>query len=449
MLSSAETSPDDSPAPSFRESRALRARAHALIPGGSHTYAKGDDQFPEDAPGFITRGRGCHVWDVDGNEFIEYGMGLRAVTLGHAYQPIVDAATQQMQLGSNYSRPAAIEVGCADQLLSLLPGAEMVKFAKDGSSVTTAAITLARAYTGRNKVALCVDHPFYSYNDWFIGTTPMAAGIPQTVSEHTVTFRYNDLASVRALFAAYPGEIACVILEPSRGDEPVNGFLHELKRLCHEHGALFILDEMITGFRGHLGGGQGCYNIVPDLATFGKGLANGFALSALVGKREFMERGGLTHNHERVFLLSTTHGAETHALAAAMATMDVYEREPVIATLHAQGARLRTGIGEAIVANGLLGRVMVAGRDCNLYYRTCDQAGKDSQAFRTLFLQETIKRGLIMPSLVVSYSHTDEDIARTIAAVDGALRVYRRALDEGIEHYLVGRPVQPVYRKYN
>ena len=147
-----------------------------MIPGGAHTYAKGDDQYPELAPGFIARGRGCHVWDVDGNEFIEYNMGLRAVTLGHAYPEVIEAAAEAMKHGTNFTRPSPLEVECAEELLGIIEGADMVKFTKDGSTATTAAITLARAITGRDKVALCIDHPFFSYNGWFIGMTPVDAG---------------------------------------------------------------------------------------------------------------------------------------------------------------------------------------------------------------------------------------------------------------------------------
>src|SRR5579862_4829203 len=180
----------------FDKSSKLRERAHARIPGGAHTYAKGDDQYPVLAPGFIVRGEGCHVWDVDGNEFIEYGMGLRAVTLGHAFAPVVEAAHRQMLLGSNFSRPAKLEVDLAEAFLALIDGADMVKFAKNGSDVTTAAVKLARAYTGRDLVAICGDQPFFSTDDWFIGTTEINAGIPQAIREMSLKFRYNDLASL-------------------------------------------------------------------------------------------------------------------------------------------------------------------------------------------------------------------------------------------------------------
>jgi glutamate-1-semialdehyde 2,1-aminomutase len=207
---------------------------------------------------------------------------------------------------------------------------------------------------------------------------------------------------------------------------------------------------MITGFRWHNGGAQKLYGVVPDLATFGKALANGFSVSALAGRREFMRLGGLDHrDRPRVFLLSTTHGAETHALAAAIATMQIYECEGVIEHLYRQGTRLRQQTEEVIRRHGLTEFVQIVGKACCLSYATLDQGGRPSQAFRTLFLQETIRRGVLMPSLVVSYSHSDSDIDLTVAAIDGALDVYRRALDEGIERHLVGRPSQTVYRRYN
>src|SRR5579864_5495008 len=198
----------------FDRSITLRQKAHALIPGGAHTYAKGDDQYPIESPGFIARGEGCHVWDVDGNEFIEYGMGLRAVTLGHGYRPVAEAAFHAMLQGGNFTRPAALEVECAELIASLFEAADMVKFAKNGSDVTSAAVKLARAYTGRDLVGICASQPFFSTDDWFIGSTPMAAGIPESTRALTKTFKFNDLSSVEQLFAAYPDQIACLIMEP-------------------------------------------------------------------------------------------------------------------------------------------------------------------------------------------------------------------------------------------
>ena len=432
----------------FEKSNLLRSKSHDLIPGGCHTYAKGDDQYPALSPGFIQRGKGCHVWDVDGNEYIEYGMGLRAVTLGHAFPPVIEAATRQLRLGSNFVRPSPLELECAEELLSQIEGAEMVKFGKNGSDVTSAAVRLSRAFTGRDMVAICAEHPFYSVDDWFIGTTPMSAGIPKTVSELTVKFHYNDIGSVESLFQRHHGKIACVILEPEKDKPPEKNFLHELQKVCHREGSVFILDEIITGFRWHLGGGQKFHHIIPDLSAFGKALGNGFSIAALTGKKEIMELGGIRHNRERVFLLSLTHGAETHSLAAALEVMRIYRNEPVIETLWQQGQRLLDGINNSIREHGLQGYFEVIGRPCCLVYATRDLSMQPSQHFRALFLQETIRRGILAPSFVVSYSHTNEDIDQTVEAVHEALAVYKKALDDGVEKYLVGPPVKPVFRKF-
>jgi glutamate-1-semialdehyde 2,1-aminomutase len=433
----------------FCESRRLQVRSHAIIPGGAHTYAKGDDEFPEEAPGFIVRGKGCHVWDVDGNEFIEYGMGLRAVTLGHAYDPIVEAAYRQIKLGTNFARPAKIELDLAEMLLEVVDGADMVKFAKNGSDVTTAAVKLARAYTGRDLVAICGDQPFFSTDDWFICTTEMNAGVPKAIADLTVKFRYNDLGSLRVLFDSHPGQIACVVMEAEAVTEPAPGYLQQVKDLCDEKGALLVFDEMITGFRWHLGGAQKFYGVVPHLSTFGKGMGNGFAIAALAGKREIMRLGGIDHEKPRVFLLSTTHGAETHALAASLETIRIYKEQNVTEFLRVQGERLRALVNQSVAENHLEDFFKVLGRPCNLVFATADPDRKPSQAYRTLFMQEMIRQGILAPSFVVSFSHSDWDVERTAEATHAALIVYRKALDEGVEKYLVGRPVRPVNRRYN
>ena len=345
---------------------------------------------------------------------------------------------------------ATIEIECAEQFLQLVPTAEMVKFCKDGSDATSGAIRLARAYTGRDHIAICSDHPFFSTDDWFIGTTPVNAGIPAAVRALTLGFRYGDLASAEALFAEHPNKIAALILEPTRGSDPEPGYLQKLLALCHANGALLILDEMITGFRWHNGGAQAYFGIEPDLSCFGKALGNGFSVSALAGKREYMRLGDLEHtDRPRVFLLSTTHGGETHALAAAIATMRTYRDEPVIETLAARGQRLRAGVEAVIAAHGLDRHIGIVGHPACLAYFTLDADLKPSQAFRTLFLQETIRRGILAPSLVVSYAHSEAEIDHTIAAIDGAARIYRRALEDGVERHLVGRPSQIVYRAFN
>ncbi len=434
----------------FEQSERFRKKAHALIPGGCHTYAKGDDQYPVLSPSHIVRGQGCRVWDADGNEYIEYGNGNRAVTLGHAFPAVIEAVKDELSRGVNFTRPSRIEVEAAEKFMSVVGAGEMVKFSKDGSDATSGAVKLARAYTGRDLIAICGDQPFFSVDDWFIGSTAIYGGIPEAVRNLTVKFRYNDVDSVKALIAAHPGQIAGFILEAERIDPPRDNFLQELQRLAREAGALFIVDEMITGLRWHVKGAQHVHGLAPDLSTWGKALANGFSVSALAGRRDIMRLGDLEQTeHKRVFLMSTTHGGETHGLAAAIATMDVYAREPVVEHLHRAGERLRSAFQQVSAKNGLEKHVAIMGRACNLLFTTLDGDGKPSQLFRSLFLQETIKRGVIMPSLVVSYSHTDADVDQTIDAIDAAMAVYKRALDDGAEKYLVGRPSEPVYRTYN
>jgi glutamate-1-semialdehyde 2,1-aminomutase len=433
----------------FSKSIELNDKAHRLIPGGCHTYAKGDDQYPEQYPLFIKHGEGCHVFDVDGNEFIEYGMGLRSVTLGYGYKRIADAAYREYLKGTNFVRPSYLEVEMAEMMSDLIESAEMVKFGKNGSDVTNAAIKLSRAYTGRDMVGVPSNQPFFSVDDWFIGSTAMAAGIPQSIRDLTVKFKYNDLDSVKQLFETYPGKIACMIMEPAKEDDPVDNFLHNVRELCHKNGAVFILDEMITGFRWHLNGGQKYYNITPDLSTFGKAMANGFPVSALVGKKEIMELGGSNHSGEKVFLLSLTHGGETASLAAARETIRVYREHDVIRHLWDAGCSLARELNKTVAELKLDEYFVLRGKPCCMVYGTKDNDGKPSQPFRTLFIQETIKRGLLMPSLIVSYAHSQQDIEKTVEGVSEALYVYRKALDEGIDKYLKSRSVKPAIRKFN
>jgi len=432
----------------FEKSHVLGERLRELVPGGGHTYAKGEDQYPVASPAVIARGEGAHVWDADGNEFIEYGMGLRAVGLGHAYPAVVDAVRASLSLGTNFTRPATIEVEAAERFLDVIRTADMVKFTKDGSTATTAALKLARKATGRDLVAMCADHPFFSYDDWYMSTTTSDGGIPSNELGRATAFTYNDLDSLQAVFERHPDEIAMVVMEPVRLDPPAEGFLEGVRSLCTRHGAVLLFDEMITGFRYALHGAQGEYGVTPDLSTFGKSLANGFSVSALAGSRELMELGSRQREQDDVFLLSTTHGGEVCSLAAAIATIDTYCNEPVIEHLYRQGEQLAAGIRERAAAHGLADHVFPVGFPCNLVFATRGPDGEASQEFRTLFLQETIRRGVLMPSLVVSYSHTDADVAATLDAIDGALGVYARAMHDGVEHHLVGRPSRVVFDRH-
>jgi glutamate-1-semialdehyde 2,1-aminomutase len=424
-------------------------RLARLVPGGAHTYAKGPHQFPADIAPNIARGRGSHVWDVDGNEFIEYGSGLRSVALGHAHPAVLGAVRSALETGTNFARPSTVELAAAEAFLQAVPTAEMVKFAKNGSDATTAAVRLARAVTGRDMVAVCRDQPFFSTDDWFIGVTGMPAGVPRSAREATVTFPYGDLPAVEELLATHGSRLAALVMEVATTSPPPDGYLSGLKTMLSQHGVLLVFDEMITGFRWDLRGAQGMYGVTPDLSTFGKAMGNGFAVSALAGRRDLMERGGLDHDQERVFLLSTTHGAETHALAAAMAVIDVHRREGVAARLDELGRQLRTQVREVLRDAGLADRILLRGQPCNLVFATLDAQGNPSQEFRTLFLRELLLRGVLAPSFVVSAALDSGDLEQTAQAVAGAAVVYAQALDHGsAAPWMGGRSVKPVMRRF-
>lgn len=428
----------------------LSGKISRLIPGGAHTYSKGTDQFPSTAPKLIARGEGCYCYDTEGRRYVDWGMGLGSVILGHCYPRIIEAVIEQLRLGSNFLRPSPIEIELAELMAETIPSAEMCKFAKNGSNVTTAAVKLARAYTQRDYIALCADHPFFSFDDWFIGTTPCNAGIPQTIRDLSLKFHYNDIDSLKKLFQKYPNKIACVILEPATGIPPENQFLEDLKDITHENGSVLIFDEMITGFRMHLSGAQKYFNVIPDISTFGKALGNGFSIAAVVGKKEIMELGGINHDKERVFLLSTTHGAETHALAAAIANIKEFKENDVINHLWSIGKLLQNGIKELIHEKRLEGYFAVGGYPCRpgLTYKESPE-GKSLELY-TLFLQEMFRQGILMLTFMLSYSHTEKEVTETLKAVDKTLDVCKNAINKGaIRDFIEGPTIKPVFRKYN
>ncbi|WP_031466268.1 glutamate-1-semialdehyde 2,1-aminomutase [Sciscionella sediminilitoris] len=433
----------------FGESVRAQRRLHELVPGGAHTYARGSDQYPEDMAPVLRRGKGSRVWDLDGNEFVEYGMGLRSVTLGHAFPPVCEAVANQLAEGVSFTRPTELELAAAEDFLRLVPGAEMVKFAKNGSDATTAAVRLSRAATGRDMVAIA-DQPFYSTADWFVGQLEMRSGVPEDERGRTVRFRYNDLGSLRECFERFPGQIACVLLEAATAlAEPEPGFLQGIRALCDRFGAVLVFDEIITGFRWSAGGAQSVYGVVPDLSTWGKAMGNGFAIAALAGRRELMELGGLRTDQRRTFLLSTTNGPETIGLAAFRAVARVYTEQDPVAAMERSGRALAEGINALAAEHGLEEAVRVIGRPSCAVFTTKDADGKPSQEFRTLWLAELLARGVLGQSFVVSAAHDETDIAHTIEAAGHALTVYRKALDSGgVTGFLRGGPVAPALRAH-
>jgi glutamate-1-semialdehyde 2,1-aminomutase len=420
------------------------------IPGGAHTYSRGYDQYPSNAPQILTRGKGAYIYDPEGNKYLDYGMALRAVNIGYAEDEIDAAAIEQIKNGNNLTRPSMIELEAAELLVELIDSVDMVKFTKNGSTAVSAAVKLARAYTGRELVARCAEHPFFSYDDWFIGSTPLTRGIPQETIEKTKMFRYNDIASLEALIARHPGQFACVVLEPAATEEPKEGFLQLVQELCREHGIVFVLDEMITGFRWHMKGAQHTYGVTPDLCTFGKAMANGFAVACIAGKREIMELGSIQfEGRERVFLLSTTHGAEMCGLGAFMATTRFMQKNNVVEHLWDYGRKLTVMIQRQAEVHGISNNFKVGGIPCSPYYLTLDVSGANSLALRTLFSQEMIRNGVLMPWIAISYRHGEEELMATERAIEQTFRIYRLALEQGVEKYLNGPAIKPVFRKHN
>jgi glutamate-1-semialdehyde 2,1-aminomutase len=427
-----------------------KEQLHQLIPGGAHTYSRGDDQFPANAPAILERGEGAYVFDPGGNKYLDYGMGLRSVNIGYGNKEVADACYNEILKGNNLTRPSLTELKAAELLVDLIPSADMVKFAKHGSTVTSAAVKLARAFTGRTYIAVPSEQPFFSFDDWFIGATVMNKGVPKEISQFTVKFNYNSIESLEEVFNTHPGQIAAVMLEAATTIGPTNNFLQQVKDLCHKNGAVFILDEMITGFRWHLQGAQTYFNIEPDLCTFGKAMANGFAVAALCGKREIMKLGSIEEEgQERVFLTSTTHGAEMSALGAFMKTIEITKRDNVINHFWNYGQQLIDGLNGLAKDAGILEQFYAEGFACSPNYVTKDASGRSSLAFRTLFSQEMIKNGVLMPYIAISYAHQQAQLETTLIAARQALAVYKNALENGVEKYLQSHIIKPVFRQYN
>ena len=428
----------------------MSERARRLIPGGAHTYSKGDDQFPTTAPKIISHGKGAYIWDVDGNKFLDMAMSLGTVLLGHAYEPVLEKVRSELGKGVNFCRPSYIEGEVAELLNEIIPSAEMVKFAKNGSDATTAAVKLARAYTGRDYVARCADDPFNAVHDWFIGSTVVNRGVPKAVQELTLQFKYNDIESCEKLFNKHSGEISCFLLEPISMVKPENDFLEKLKTLCEKNGALLIFDEVVSGFRFSLGGVQEMTGVTPHLTALGKGMANGFALSALVGRRDIMKIGGIEHDQERVFLLSTTHGGETHSLAAAKATINEIQEKQIIKHFWSTGERLQAGVRNAAEKFGISHLVKVVGYPCKPGFVFLNPAGKPCAITRTLFLQETMRQGLLFPYVVPCYAHKEEQIDEALKIIESSFSIMGQTLKDGsLEEKLEGPAAKPVFRKFN
>lgn len=434
----------------YDKSREFSNQIHNLIPGGAHTYSKGDDQFPFNAPAAITHGKGAHVWDLDGNEFIDCSMGLTSVCIGHGYEPVAQAVCEAAFQGTNFQRPALIELEAAKLFLDTVQSGDMVKFAKNGSTVTTAAVKLARAFTGRNRVAICREHNFFSFDDWFIITTPCDKGIPEKTREMTALFSYNNFESVEQLISDNDHDIACLILEPVKFDPPVDDFLHKVAALCKERGVLLILDEMVSGFKWSLKGAHNYFGVQPDMSTWGKGIANGFSACALTGRADIMELGGIRNEGEdKLFLISTTHGAETTGLAAMNATIKAFVDNNMIESNWQRGSEVKSRLEQVVLKHDLANALKWIGYPCLLALVCRNAEGNADDSFRTLMMQEMIARGVLFQGLLyTTWSHQQAELDHFVMAFDESCSIYKQAINQGnTDHLLIGRSAKAVFRK--
>ena len=421
----------------YKKSEQLLDRALKSIPLGSQTFSKSLTQYPRGvSPFFIEKGKGAKVWDVDGNKYIDFVNSLAAVTLGYCDKNVDEAVQKQMQNGVTFSLPHCLEMEVAEKLIDIIPCAEKVRFAKNGTDATSASIRIARAYTGKDHIAVC---GYHGWQDWYIGSTTRDLGVPKAVKELTHKFEYNNIESLEKIFQER--ELACVIMEPMNVEYPQDNFLEKIKTLAHKNDALLIFDETITGFRYSLGGAQALFNVIPDLATFGKGMANGYPLSAVVGSNEIMQKV------EDIFF-SGTFGGETLSLAAANAVIDKYKKDNVPKYLNDLGNYLLKKLNQLIIKEGLDDVFRTSGHPAWSYLQVKAQDKYTAFEIKTLFLQEMFKSGiLILSSHNLNFSHSEEDIDKLISVYSGVLPLIKQSIDDGnLIEQLNCKPLQPLFQ---
>ena len=422
--------------PVISRSNEWYARATGLIPAYTQTLAKGPGQYVAGvAPKYLQRGKGSHVWDVDGNEFIDFNMAIGPLSLGYAYDAVDRAIREQLEDGITFSMMHPLEVEVAELIRDAVPNAEMVRYSKTGADVTSAAVRLARAFTGRSKVICC---GYHGWHDWYISVTDRSLGVPKIAQDLTLTFDYNDMESVAGVLDQ---DTACAILEPMIFDEPRDGFLHELKAACRRNGTLLVFDEMWTGFRFALGGAQEHFGMQADLMCYSKAIANGMPLAVLAGRADVMRLC------EKDVFFFTTFGGEALSLAAAKATITELRDCRVPAYLARQGRVLRDGYNE-LARNLGMPYTRAIGAECRSLV-TFDSKAGDPLEMKSLVQQELLARGILWSGFHnMSFSHTDTDVASALTAYRDALIVLKQAVDAGsVREALLGSPVEPVFRR--
>lgn len=423
----------------YVKSQETLERALKTVPLGSQTFSKSKTQFPYGvSPYFIQKAQGSHVWDVDNNEYIDFMNSLLAITLGYNDPDVNKAVKHQLELGTLFSLPHPLEFEVAEKIVEMVPCAEKVRFGKNGSDATAGAIRLARAYTNKDHVIVC---GYHGWQDWYIGSTARNLGVPKATIDLTHAFMYNDIESLHKVFKEYPDQIASVIMEPMNLHYPKEGFLQEVKEITHKNGALLIFDETITGFRYSKGGAQELFNVIPDLATFGKGLANGYPISAVAGSDKYM------HLMEEIFF-SFTFGGETLSLAAALATLNKLQNQPILETIKTQGQKVIIELNNLIQKHELTDVFSVAGHPTWSFFVIKDIEPYTSWDIKTLYLQEMFRRGILtITTNNMSYSHSDEDLSKLFKAYDEVLALLKEAIqNKKIENYLNCKPLEPLFK---
>jgi glutamate-1-semialdehyde aminotransferase len=423
-------------------SHELLDRARNIIPGCAQTGSKGPTNWVQGvAPTHLERGEGSHVWDVDGNEYVDYASSLGPIILGHDYPHVTDAVTAQVREGTMFSLPHPLQVDVAEQFRAVVPCAEMVRFAKNGNDVTTLAAKLARAYTGREIVAT---QGYHGWSDTWMGATPMDQGIPEAVRGKTVQFDYNDVESLERIFEDHPDDVAAVVTTPVNLSAPEDDFLQRIREIADREGALLVFDEILTGFRFAVGGAGEYFDVVPDLGCFAKGMANGYPISAIAGRRDVM-----SVIEDDDFFFSMTYAGDAVSLAAANACISVLRKEPVVDHIFAQGERLRDGYNETAAAHGLEERTGCRGYPPRnaAYFR--DENGDASVGMKSLFVQECLKRGVLFSGMhLPNYSHSDADVELTLEVYDEAMGVLADAIEaDAVDERLEGDPVGATLRQ--
>ena len=395
--------------------------AKKLIPALSQTFSKAPYSYVEGIyPTYLSHGKGSHVFDVDNKEYIDFVLGLGPIILGYNYPAVNKAIKKQLSKGISFSIPHSIEVEASKTINSIIPGAEMIRFAKTGSDAGTAAIRAARAITKRDNIAYWGGGGVW--HDWFTIITSRNEGIPKSLGKMIQKFKYNNIESLKILFEKWKGEVAAVYMEPMMTEFPKKDFLTDVKKLTKKNGAVLIFDEVITGFRFANGGAQELLKIQADITVFGKGIANGMPLAAITGKRKYMKK------FNDIFY-STTYGGETLSLAASMAVINEIKTKPVIKHCWKLGEdliskfnKLTNEVGVKIKMEGIPVRSSIVCRDIN---------NNPSLLIKSLFYQEMIKRGILLgPGYVfLSYSHSQKDIKKTLEAVEKSLKIVKKAID--------------------